>query len=160
MQLYILPFDHRATFIRDLFGYEEPLSEKQISDVKNYKSIIWEAFVQVYKKQKDRKSLGILIDEQFGLKIIRKAKKLGAVLAVAAEKSGQKVFDFEYGQKFGQRILKINPDYAKVLVRYNPKNKKDNKMQFRKLKKINDFCQKKKGCKNHSPRKGRHKKAG
>lgn len=144
MQLYILPFDHRATFIRDLFGYEEPLSEKQISDVKNYKSIIWEAFVQVYKKQKDRKSLGILIDEQFGLKIIRKAKKLGAVLAVAAEKSGQKVFDFEYGQKFGQRILKINPDYAKVLVRYNPKNKKDNKMQFRKLKKINDFCQKKK----------------
>src|SRR3989338_260773 len=144
MQLYILPFDHRATFIRDLFGYEEPLSEKQISDVKNYKSIIWEAFVQVYKKQKDRKSLGILIDEQFGLKIIRKAKKLGAVLAVADEKSGQKVFDFEYGQKFGQRILKINPDYAKVLVRYNPKNKKDNKMQFRKLKKINDFCQKKK----------------
>jgi 5-dehydro-2-deoxygluconokinase len=143
-RLYILPFDHRATFVKELFGYQEPLSMEQHSRVSKYKGIIWNAFVGVYRKQKDKKSLGILIDEEFGSGIIKKAKKLGVVLSVPAEKSGQRVFDFEYGQDFGKHILKFRPDYAKVLVRYNPDNRKDNKIQLKRLRKINDFCKNKK----------------
>ena len=80
-ELYILPFDHRATFIRDLFGYQEPLSKKQKSEVSEYKKIIFDAFISVYREQKDKKSLGILIDEEFGSKIIKEAKsRLGMVL--------------------------------------------------------------------------------
>ena len=36
------------------------------------------------------------------------------------EKSGQNEFDFEYGADFGANIEKFNPDFSKVLVRYNP----------------------------------------
>ena len=36
------------------------------------------------------------------------------------EKSGQDEFDFEYGDEFGAHIEKFNPDFSKVLVRYNP----------------------------------------
>ena len=144
-ELYILPFDHRATFIKDLFGYDEPLNKKQLNDVRAYKEIIWEAFVRVFKKRPiDRKSLGILVDEKFGSGILRKAKQLGITRILTTEKSGQRVFDFEYGSKFGHHILKFRPEYAKVLVRYNPANRKDNTIQLMRLKKINDFCAKKK----------------
>lgn len=144
IRLYILPFDHRATFIKDLFGYKEPLSKKQLSDVRGYKKLIWKAFLRVYEKTKDKKPLGILVDEEFGSGILREAKKAGAVRIVAAEKSGQKVFDFEYGKKFGQHILRVKPDYSKVLVRYNPKNKKDNIIQLKRLKMLDGFCKKRK----------------
>ena len=36
------------------------------------------------------------------------------------EKSGQKEFDFEYGDEFGAHIERFDPDFSKVLVRYNP----------------------------------------
>ncbi len=36
------------------------------------------------------------------------------------EKSGQKEFDFEYGDAFGEHIERYDPDFSKVLVRYNP----------------------------------------
>lgn len=142
-KLYILPFDHRATFVRELFGYQEPLSKEQHSKVSQYKEIIFKGFLQVYNKQKD-KSLGIFVDEEFGADILRKAKKIGAVTAFTSEKSGQKVFDFEYGSDFGKHILNFRTDYAKVLVRYNIANKKDNLIQLRRLKKIDNFCKAKK----------------
>jgi len=143
-QLYILPFDHRASFSRDLFGWQEPLSKKQVAKVKEAKQMIWQAFRSVWYKSMSTEGLGILVDEQFGSEILQQAKKLGAVRILTTEKSGQKAFDFEYGSKFGAHILKFKPDYAKVLVRYNPVNKKDNKIQLKRLKKINDFCKQKK----------------
>ena len=36
------------------------------------------------------------------------------------EKSGQNEFDFEYGDDFGAHIEQFDPDFSKVLVRYNP----------------------------------------
>jgi 5-dehydro-2-deoxygluconokinase len=36
------------------------------------------------------------------------------------EKSGQDMFDFQYGDQFGDHIESFDPDFSKVLVRYNP----------------------------------------
>jgi 5-dehydro-2-deoxygluconokinase len=146
-QLYILPFDHRATFATGLFGFKEPLTKVQHNKVKEAKEMIWQAFMVVQRRLKSalpEGTLGILVDEEFGAEILRSAKKLGAVTILTTEKSGQPVFDFEYGVKFGAHILKLKPNYAKVLVRYNPVNKKDNLIQLKRLKKINDFCKNKK----------------
>ena len=143
-QLYILPFDHRATFATGLFGFKEPLTKVQHNKVKEAKQMIWQAFKTVWSKSKSKENLGILVDEEFGSEILHAAKKLGAVTILTTEKSGQPVFDFEYGAKFGAHILKFKPNYAKVLVRYNPVNKKDNFIQLKRLKKINDFCKQKK----------------
>jgi 5-dehydro-2-deoxygluconokinase len=145
-QLYILPFDHRASFFRDLFGWKEPLTKAQYNKVKEAKQIIWYAFVRSWAKCKKtcQGNMGILVDEEFGTDILKAAKKLGAVRILTTEKSGQKVFDFEFGSKFGQHLLKFKPEYAKVLVRYNPVNKKDNLEQLKRLKKMSDFCLKNK----------------
>jgi myo-inositol catabolism protein IolC len=36
------------------------------------------------------------------------------------EKSGQDIFDFEYGDDFGTHIEEFDPTFSKVLVRWNP----------------------------------------
>ena len=63
---------------------------------------------------------GVLVDEQFGSNIPEQAREHGLKLAMPVEKSGQDEFDFEYGDDFAAHIEKFNPDFSKVLVRYNP----------------------------------------
>ena len=41
------------------------------------------------------------------------------------EKSGQNEFDFEYGDQFGEKIEEYDPDFSKVLVRYNPEGDRE-----------------------------------
>ena len=64
----------------------------------------------------------MLVDEQFGGDIPEQARAAGLKLAMPVEKSGQNEFDFEYGDDFGAHIEKFNPDFSKVLVRYNPED--------------------------------------
>jgi hypothetical protein len=40
-------------------------------------------------------------------------------VAVALERSGKRVFEFEHGDRFADHIEALNPDFAKVLVRLN-----------------------------------------
>ena len=65
---------------------------------------------------------GVLVDEQFGAprNIPGEAKERGLMLAMPVEKSGQNEFDFQYGDEFGAHIETFDPDFSKVLVRYNP----------------------------------------
>jgi 5-dehydro-2-deoxygluconokinase len=57
-----------------------------------------------------------------------------------AEKSGQNMFDFEYGEQFGEHIESFDPDFVKVLVRYNPEDDAEaNETQLGKLKQLSDW---------------------
>jgi myo-inositol catabolism protein IolC len=67
-----------------------------------------------------REHVGVLVDEQYGADVARRAKADGAILAMPVEKSGQDEFDFEYGDAFGTRIEAFDPTFTTVLVRYNP----------------------------------------
>ena len=56
------------------------------------------------------------------------------------EKSGQNEFDFEYGDDFGAHIEKFDPDFSKVLVRYNPDDDAEmNERQLARLKRLADW---------------------
>jgi 5-dehydro-2-deoxygluconokinase len=57
------------------------------------------------------------------------------------EKSGQNEFDFEYGDQFGEHIEKFDPDFSKVLVRYNPDDPDTdmNARQLERLKRLADW---------------------
>ncbi len=56
------------------------------------------------------------------------------------EKSGQNEFDFEYGDDFGAHIEKFDPDFSKVLVRYNPDDDTEmNERQLERLKRLADW---------------------
>ena len=82
------------------------------------------------------------MDEQFGEPkgVPQKAKDAGLLLAMPVEKSGQNEFDFEYGDDFGAHIEKFDPDFSKVLVRYNPEGDAGmNERQTERLKRLADW---------------------
>lgn len=141
--LIILPFDHRATFARDLLGVKTELSFEQFKKIVELKGIIFDGFKSTIEHNDYPKGdFGVLVDDLYGVDVINKCKQLGVSVSIPAEKSGQDVFDFEYGVEFGDKIKKINPDYVKVLVRYNPENKDINKTQLERLVILSEFCQK------------------
>ncbi len=82
--------------------------------------MIFEGALRALDEGVSRESTGVLVDEQFGADIARKAKAEGLTFAMPVEKSGQNEFDFQYGEDFGAHILDFDPTFSKVLVRYNP----------------------------------------
>src|SRR5215472_8458715 len=138
--LYVLPFDHRATFSTTMFGWQGPLSPEQTAEIAAVKQVIYDAFKAAVAGGVPKDRAGILVDEQFGAAILRNAQKQGFNTSCPAEKSGQSEFDFEYGADFGRHIEEFNPTFCKVLVRYNPEGDKEmNRRQAARLKQLSDF---------------------
>ncbi len=142
MDLLILPFDHRSSFSKNILGIEGKPNLEQVEEIKRLKNLVFKAFLQVRNSVERPEELGILVDEMYGTEIIEKANSMGVVTSVGVEKSGQEIFDFEYGRKFAKHIEGLQPSYVKVLVRYNPQNARANKKQLKRLKKLSDYCQK------------------
>lgn len=140
-KLYILPFDHRGSFIK-MFGFDEKnLTAEQTTTLSDYKHLIYEGFLRALDLGVNKDFAAILVDEQFGAKIQEEARELGVTRILTVEKSGQDEFDFEYGEQFGQHIDKFKPDYVKALVRYNADGDPEiNQRQIARLKILNDFC--------------------
>jgi myo-inositol catabolism protein IolC len=137
--LYVLPFDHRATFSKTMFGWQGPLSQEQTGQIGAIKQVIYDAFKAAVARGVPKERAGILVDETFGAAILRDALKQGFITACPAEKSGQDEFDFEYGPDFARHIDEFNPTFCKVLVRYNPEgNKELNRRQAARLKQLSD----------------------
>lgn len=118
--LYILPFDHRGSFVTNLFGWRGALSAQQTAQIAAAKQVIYDGFNAAVAADVPKEKAGILVDEQFGAAILRDAKQQGFATAAPAEKSGQDEFDFEYGADYAKHIEAFDPTFCKVLVRYNP----------------------------------------
>jgi 5-dehydro-2-deoxygluconokinase len=140
-RLYILAFDHRGSFQKKMFGIEGDPTEEQTRTIADAKHLIYEGMVKaVEKSDVDRGAIGVLVDEQFGGDIPRQAKEQGLKLSMPVEKSGQNEFDFEYGEEFGEHIERFDPDFSKVLVRYNPDDDSEaNRAQLERLKRLADW---------------------
>jgi 5-dehydro-2-deoxygluconokinase len=138
--LYVLPFDHRATFSKNMFGWQGPLSPEQTAEIAAVKQVIYDGFKAAVAGGVPKERAGILVDEQFGTTILDDARKQGFITACPAEKSGQEEFDFEYGADFARHIEEFNPTFCKVLVRYNPEgNRELNRRQAARLKRLSDY---------------------
>jgi myo-inositol catabolism protein IolC len=138
--LYVLPFDHRGTFVKNMFGWKEPLNPERTAEIAAVKQVIYDAFKAAVAGGVAKERAGILVDEEFGAAILHDAGKQGFVTACPAEKSGQEEFDFEYGQDFARHIEQFNPTFCKVLVRYNPEGDKAlNRHQAARLRQLSDY---------------------
>jgi myo-inositol catabolism protein IolC len=138
--LYVLPFDHRATFQTKMFGWKGTLTPAQSKEIIAAKRLIYDGFRAAVAAGVPKEKAGILVDEQFGSDILRDAAKNGFSTAYTVEKSGQEEFDFEYGEEFARHIEAFNPTFAKVLVRYNPEGDRTlNQRQASRLKQLSDY---------------------
>jgi myo-inositol catabolism protein IolC len=118
--LYLMAFDHRGSFEHGLFGATPPVSAQVHEQITAAKELIFDAHLQALAAGAPAGACGVLVDEEFGTSVARRAKKEGVPLAMPVEKSGQDEFGFEYGADFGAHIEEFDPTFAKVLVRYNP----------------------------------------
>jgi myo-inositol catabolism protein IolC len=140
-KLYILAFDHRGSFQKKMFGIEGDPTPEQTERITDSKHLIYEGMAkatEIGSVQGDQ--VGVLVDEQFGGRVPHDAKEKGLKLAMPVEKSGQNEFDFQYGDDFGAHIEKFDPDFSKVLVRYNPEDDPElNRRQLERLKRLADW---------------------
>src|SRR6476646_1670959 len=111
-KLYILAFDHRGSFQKKMFGIQGDPTPEQTDTIADAKHLIYEGMVRATETSDvPAETLGVLVDEQFGapLDIPGEAKQAGLKLAMPVEKSGQDMFDFEYGDDFGAHIEQFGP---------------------------------------------------
>ena len=118
-QLYILAFDHRGSF-KKMFGVGGEATPEQMDQLKSAKQLVWEGVKIALADGAPADKVGVLVDEEMGSTVAEEAKAQGVTLAMPVEASGQKIFDFEYGDAFGEHIASFNPSFSKVLVRWNP----------------------------------------
>jgi myo-inositol catabolism protein IolC len=132
--LYFLAFDHRSSFEEGLFGAKPPVSPEVHKGISKAKEIIFEANQLAVGAGAPRDQSGILVDEEFGAAVAKRAHDVGIPLAMPVERSGQAEFEFQYGEQFGEHIEAFDPTFAKVLVRYNPEGDSDlNRRQSERL---------------------------
>lgn len=140
--LYILPFDHRATFAQKMFGKNSilDLNAEEKEQIREFKMLIYKGFKDALEKLVPTDYAAILCDEEFGSEILLDAlhNRFNTILTV--EKSGKEEFMFQYPD-FAEHIQKFHPTFAKVLIRYNPSDSEDLKQRQKKnLKLVSDFC--------------------
>jgi myo-inositol catabolism protein IolC len=140
--LYILAFDHRGSFQKKMFGIEGEPTPEETETISDAKHLIFEGLLKAAEQGAEPKVTGCLVDEQFGAPrdVPGQAREHGLILAMPVEKSGQEEFDFDYGDDFGAHIEEFDPDFAKVLVRYNPEGDSEmNRRQAERLKRLSDW---------------------
>jgi 5-dehydro-2-deoxygluconokinase len=140
-KLYILAFDHRGSFQKKMFGIDGEPSPEQSETISDAKRLVFEGMLEAVHRGAEPGATGVLVDEQFGSDVPQRARERGLKLAMPVEKSGQNEFDFQYGEDFGAHIERFDPDFSKVLVRYNPDDPdaEMNQRQAEKLKQLADW---------------------
>src|SRR4051794_13131008 len=140
-KLYVLAFDHRGSFVKKFFGIPGDPTPEETATISDAKHLIFEGALKAVENGANPDVTGVLVDEQFGGDIPPQAKERGFKLAMPVEKSGQNEFDFQYGEDFGAHIEQFDPDFSKVLVRYNPDDPDGemNRRQLGRLKELADW---------------------
>jgi len=139
-KLYILAFDHRGSFQKKMFGIQGDPTPDETARIADAKHLIFEGMLVAVGQGAEAGATGVLVDEQFGSDVPEQSRAHGLKLSMPVEKSGQDEFDFQYGDDFPAHIEKFNPDFAKVLVRYNPDgDAASNAEQLTRLKRLADW---------------------
>ncbi|HEX2411190.1 MAG TPA: DUF2090 domain-containing protein [Solirubrobacteraceae bacterium] len=137
--LYILAFDHRTSFQTKLFGIEGTPTPAESERIREAKRIILDGLL-VAAESAPAGTVGALIDEENGAAVAREAKRLGLPFAISAETSSVPEFDFVYGEDFATHIEAFEPDFVKILARYNPEGDRElNRRQAERLARLSDY---------------------
>jgi 5-dehydro-2-deoxygluconokinase len=140
-ELYFLAFDHRGAFYRQLFGIDGEPAPEQVDRIAAAKRVVYDGALRVLDSGALAPGrLGILVDELSGAAIARDAHARGLRLAMPAERSGQAVFTFDHGERFGDHIAGFDAEFTKVLVRHNPDgDAAGNRVQLERLRTLADW---------------------
>ena len=121
-KLYILAFDHRGSFQKKMFGIEGDPTPEETETIADAKHLIFEGMLEA----RVERGADAGRDRRARRRAVRLAtspprpRSAASSSPMPVEKTGQDEFDFQYGDDFGEHIESFDPDFSKVLVRYNP----------------------------------------
>jgi myo-inositol catabolism protein IolC len=140
-ELFLLAVDHRQSFER-LFGIEGAVSERDHARLTASKALVAEALGDVVAEEGRAAigRLGILVDDRYGATAIEVAQRAGVAVALAFERSGQAILEFEHDD-WRDRLAADPPDFVKVLIRHRADGEPaDVATQLDRLVQISDAC--------------------
>jgi myo-inositol catabolism protein IolC len=136
--MLVLAFDHRGTFVKKMFKATEPNPEQK-KKITEFKQMIFAGFERAVELGLPKEYGAVLVDEEYGADVLKKARKEGLTFCMPMEKTGKDEFEFEYAD-WQFKVQEYEPTYAKVLIRYNPESDvRLNERQLVRLKMLNDF---------------------
>jgi myo-inositol catabolism protein IolC len=139
--LFIMAMDHRASFAKDLFGVTGTPANDELVAMRQAKALVYEGLRHVAGKVSSGRE-GVLVDEDYGADVASKAKSDGVVLLMPIEKSGSRVFELEFGDRFAEHVEAFDPDFFKVLVRFNPlDDEAERRTQIDRLAKVSQWAE-------------------
>jgi myo-inositol catabolism protein IolC len=140
--LFVLAMDHRESFARTLFGVTGEPTEAELEKMRDAKQVIYEGARLATAGGLAHGRAGILVDEHLGAEVARQAKSDHVVLAMPIERSGTELFELEYGDAFAEHVATFDPDFFKVLVRYNPTDDdQTRRAQIERLTKVSSWAE-------------------
>ena len=140
-RLYFLAFDHRGVFARSVLDEEESRTPAQERTIADCKRVIFDGGAHALAAGAvARGHAGVLVDEHYGADVARAARGAGIVLTMPVEEADRDVFEYAYGEDFGAHVEAFDPDFAKVLVRWNPDgDRAGNAVQAERLRRLSQW---------------------
>jgi myo-inositol catabolism protein IolC len=118
-RLYVLAFDHRRSLMTSFFGVDGEPSADDVDRARLSKQVIWEGLLRAIEDGVPRAAAAALVDVTYGADVIAAAAARGIRVSVPVEASGRRELAFEHDD-WRNRIDRLDPAWAKVLVRYRP----------------------------------------
>ncbi|MDY7092769.1 MAG: DUF2090 domain-containing protein [Acidobacteriota bacterium] len=142
--LFVQPFDHRGSFRKKFFQLSgDPVvsaTEDQRSAIAEAKMLIYRGLLKAIDMGVPKDQVGVLVDAEYGNQVLVDAAATGICRSICVEKSGQPVFDFEYGPRWQDHLRFFKPEIVKCLVRYHPAdNAQENREQATRLKELSEY---------------------
>ena len=139
--LFLLAMDHRSSFAKTVFGLSGEPTAEELGKMRDAKLVIYEGGREAVATGLARGRAGVLVDEHLGSDVAKQAKADGLILAMPIEKSGTKLFELEYGEQFAEHVEAFDPDFFKVLARYNPADSdQDRATQIERLARVSKWA--------------------
>ena len=143
--LYLLAIDHRRSFER-LFGVDGPVDAATRGRLASAKVTVVDALESALAERPGLDGAGVLLDDDYGAPAIDAGRRSGLVVAVAFERSGQAVLDFEHPD-WALRIKRLaggpgeRAGLAKLLVRHRTDDDPESrKVQLDRLREFSEAC--------------------
>jgi myo-inositol catabolism protein IolC len=116
---FALAFDHRNSLRRDFMHLTGQAAPEQHATMVAAKGVVTDALIAA-APQVSPDTPVLLIDQEYGGQFVAGAQAAGIAVAMPVEESGQAELRFLAGGHPEHIIEACNPDYVKVLIRYNP----------------------------------------
>jgi myo-inositol catabolism protein IolC len=136
-RIFALAFDHRNSLRRDFLNLAGEPTPEQRATLVAAKGVVVDALLAAAPEVRGGHA-ALLIDHEYGGDLVGKAQAGGVRVAMPVEVSGQRELRYLCDGHPERVIESYGPDYAKVLIRYNPAG--DTAMNARQRARLREFA--------------------